>query len=115
MKRIAPIAGLSLFVLTVILASPAASDDSADGKQIFLGQKCNLCHSVSTAGIEAQTKSEALKGPDLVNVGERHDEEWIGQWLQRQVEMNGQKHKKMFSGSDEELDALVDWLLEQKK
>ncbi len=115
MKRIVPIACMFLFVLTVSFAGPAASDEAADGEQVFQDQKCSLCHSVSTAGIEAKTKSEALKGPDLVNVGERHEEEWLEQWLRREVEMNGQKHKKMFSGGDEELDALVDWLLKQKK
>ncbi|MGD2115071.1 MAG: c-type cytochrome [Acidobacteriota bacterium] len=114
MKRIVPIAGLFLFALVVIVASPAASDDAAAGEQVFLDQKCSLCHSVSSAGIEAKTRSEALKGPDLVNVGERHEEEWIGQWLRREVEMNGQKHKKMFSGDDEELATLIDWLLQQK-
>jgi len=113
MKRIIPIAGLVLFAAVVFVASPAASDD-AGGKAIFLAQKCNLCHTVSSAGIEAQTKSEALKGPDLVGVGDRHEKSWFPQWLHREAEMNGQKHKKKFTGSDEELKALVDWLLEQK-
>ncbi len=98
------------------LPSPAGSmGTSPDGKQIFLDQKCNLCHSVSTAGIEATIKSAAMRGPDLVNVADKHDASWLKDWLHKKVEMNGKKHRKMFSGSDEELDALISWLQAQKK
>ena len=31
-----------------------------------------------------------------------------------EVEQEGKAHKKKFKGSDEELQVLVDWLLEQK-
>lgn len=114
MKRIIAVAGFVLFAAVVLVANPAASDDAAGGKAIFLAQKCNLCHTVSSAGIEARTKSDALKGPDLIGVGSRHERGWFPKWLHREVEMNGQKHKKQFKGSDEELQALIDWLLEQK-
>lgn len=115
MKRLLPIAGLFVFVLAVFLANPAASDDNgAAGKKLFLDQKCNLCHSVPPAGIEAMTKSKAIKGPDLVNVGDRHDKEWVEKWLRLEETMNGKKHKKKFTGSDEELDTLVDWVLSHK-
>ncbi len=92
-----------------------AMSSSPDGKEIFLNQKCNLCHSVSTAGIEATIKSAAMRGPDLVNVGDRHDAQWMKDWLHKKVEMNGKKHRKLFTGSDEELDTLIDWLQHQKK
>ncbi len=92
----------------------AASSD-LDGKKIFLDQKCDLCHTVSTAGIEAKVKSKAMQGPDLVNVGDRHDSEWLQGWLRKKVEMNGKKHRKAFTGSDEELGALIAWLQNQKK
>ncbi len=92
-----------------------AMSGDLDGKEIFLKQKCDLCHTVSTAGIEAKVKSEAMKGPDLANVGDRHDAEWIENWLRKKVEMNGKKHPKAFTGSDEELGALIAWLQNQKK
>ena len=102
-------------VLTVATAqtSAPASGESLDGKEIFLAQKCNLCHSVSTAGIEATTKSEKLRGPDLVDLD--RDAEWLAGWLKKEIELNGQKHKKEFKGSEEELDALIAWLLKQRK
>jgi len=116
MKRIFPITGLLVvFVLAVFLANPARSDDSgAAGKKLFLGQKCNLCHSIPPAGIEAMTRSKAIKGPDLVNLADKHDAAWMKKWLRLEETMNGKKHKKKFTGSDEELDTLVTWLLSQK-
>lgn len=92
-----------------------ASGSALDGKQIFLDQKCNVCHTVSTAGIEAKVKSTTMGGPDLANVGDRHDAEWIENWLRKKVEMDGKKHPKAFTGSDEELGALIAWLQKQKK
>ena len=115
MKRLLPIAGLLVFVVAAFLANPAASEDNgAAGKTLFLNQKCNLCHSIPPAGIEAMTKSAAIKGPDLVNLSQKHDKAWIEKWLRLEETMNGKKHKKKFTGSDEELDTLVDWLLMQK-
>ena len=34
--------------------------------------------------------------------------------MKREIDKDGKEHKKEFKGSDEELQALVDWLLEQK-
>ena len=105
--------------LTVVLAcllglalatAPLAA--ASDGKAVFEAQKCNLCHSVPSAGIEATTKSDKLKGPDLVNLD--HEAEWLAKFLKKEVEKDGKSHTKPFKGSDEELKALVDWLLEQK-
>ncbi len=96
-------------------APPAAGGGQLDGKQIFLDSKCNLCHTVSTADIEAKMKSGKMAGPDLANVGDRHEADWIAKWLRKEAEMDGQKHPKAFTGSDEELGALISWLMEQKK
>lgn len=94
---------------------PAAQAQGAglDGKAIFLAQKCNLCHSVSTAGIEATTKSEKMKGPDVVDV--KTDAATLTKYLEKQADLNGKKHTKAFTGSDEELAALVAWIHKQKK
>lgn len=91
------------------LAAPAAG---ADGKEVFLAQKCNLCHSVSSAGIEAKTTNEKLQGPDLSTV-ELPDAEWLAAYLKQEETHDGEKHKKKFTGSDEELQALIDWLKAQ--
>lgn len=104
-----------LIALAVLVAALAASPAAAeDGKATFEAQSCNLCHDVSSAGITAKTKSEKLKGPDLTGVGDRFDAEWIAKYVKKEVDKDGKAHTKPFKGTDEELQAIVDWLLEQK-
>ena len=112
MKRWMNFLLLTCFLL--VLITIALSKDKG-GKTIFINQqKCNLCHSVSTQGIEAKTKSDKLKGPDLIGLADKYKAEWIGRYLKKKVDKNGKYHTKSFKGTDEELQALVDWLLEQK-
>lgn len=96
------------------LVEPAAAA-TLDGKQIFLGQKCNLCHSVSSAGITATVKSEKLKGPDLTGLASKQDAHLLVDFLHKKAEINGKKHGKEFTGTDEELGALIAWLQKQEK
>ena len=112
----------ALFVLTACaLLSGAATTASAaepsklDGKQIFLAQKCNLCHTVSSAGIQATTKSEKLKGPDLTGLAPKEDAKLLNDYLRKKAEVHGKKHSKEFTGSDEEMGALIAWLQKQEK
>jgi mono/diheme cytochrome c family protein len=120
--QLVALVALPLVLLAVLVTLPTAAaplpaaEGGMDGKAIFLAQKCNLCHSVSTAGIEAKIKSDKMKGPDLVGVLDaEHDAEWIGKFLHKQADLEGKKHAKEFTGSDEELTALIDWLAAQKK
>ncbi len=85
-----------------------------DGKQIFLAQKCNLCHAVPPAGITATTKSEKMKGPDLTDESKR-EAKLLNGYLRKTADLNGKKHVKQFTGSDEELGALIAWLQKQGK
>lgn len=101
-------------LLTVILAGSGPLSRDTDGKQIFLDKKCDLCHAVTSAQIEAKTKLESMLGPDLAGVGSRHEAEWIGEYMNQDVQLNDVQHVTKFKGSAEELAALVDWLLEQK-
>ncbi len=110
MKKITAVLSLVFFVLVLTVI---ASSSKFNGRTIFVKkQKCSMCHSISTRGIEAKTKSNKLKGPDLVNLSARYDSAWLAKYLTKKVGKNGKKHKKRFKGSDEELQALVDWLLE---
>lgn len=95
-----------------LLMSAAASGADADGKEVFLASKCNLCHSVSGAGIEATTSNEKLRGPDLSKVPPR-DAAILAPYLRQEETLDGKKHKKKMTGSQEELDALIGWLREQ--
>lgn len=103
---------LPAVAVLALAAAPAQAAEAADGKAVFLAQKCNLCHSVSTAGIEATTKSDAMKGPDLSTTG-AHDPAALAKYLKQEETVDGKKHKKAFKGSDEELQALIAWLNEQ--
>ena len=95
-----------------MIQSEGSGPAMADGRAIFLDQKCNMCHDVSSAGITATTKSEKMKGPDLKGI--QRDADWVTKYLKKEVDLNGQKHKKAFTGNAAELKALVDWVLEQK-
>jgi len=90
--------------------SPAAA---LDGKAIFIATKCNLCHTVSSAAI-AKT-SEKMKAPDLTGKVTAADEPKLAKFV-RKLEPNkdGKKHGKEFKGTDEELQAILDWLATQK-
>ena len=96
-------------------AAPAVAAAPPDGKAIFLAQKCNLCHSVSAAGIERQTKSEKIAGPDLTTATAKHDKAFLEKFLTKQETIDGKKHGKDFKGTPQELDALIDWLKQPKK
>lgn len=87
---------------------------AAAGKQVFLDQRCSTCHSVSTAGIEAKMTSGPTAGSDLAGVGERRDRAAIEAIVRQERTVgDGKKHPKGFTGSQEELEALLDWLAAQ--
>ena len=100
----------SVAVLLMAVGAAAEEGGAADGKTAFESLKCTMCHSVSTAGVEA--KSEKMFKGDLVDL--EHDAAWMVQYMKQEIDVDGEPHKKEFKGSDEELQAIVDWLLEQK-
>ena len=115
MNRSLPRASVTtLFSLAVVagasLLAAEASAATLDGKQIFLDQKCNMCHSVSSEGI---TPTSKIKAPDLAGLASKEDPAWIGKFLKKTADKNGKKHIKPFTGSDEELAAVVAWLQKQ--
>lgn len=104
---------LALLVPACLTPLPVAAAGSAaalDGKAIFMEKKCNKCHSVSSAAIE---KTSKLKGPDLTGALAKHDAKLLKAYLHKQDAINAKKHTQAFTGSDEELDAVVTWLMAQ--
>ncbi len=95
----------------VFAAGGGASGTS--GRKVFLAEGCNLCHSVSSAGIEGRPESGEDRGPDLAGVGERHDRRFLVGYLRQAERIDGKTHRTSFKGSDEELAVLVSWLLAQ--
>lgn len=112
---IATVTLLAILYSSAGIPAAYAQPKTLDGKAIFLAQKCNMCHSVSSAGIEATTKSEKMKGPDITNNAAKQDAAVLTKYLRKQADLNGKKHTKAFTGSDEELGALIAWMQKQKK
>jgi mono/diheme cytochrome c family protein len=94
------------------LADGAPAGAATDGKQIFLDQKCNMCHAVSSAAIKPTSK---IKAPDLAGLASKEDAASIKKYLKKESDKNGKKHLKPFSGTDAQLDAVVAWLQKQTK
>jgi mono/diheme cytochrome c family protein len=106
---------LATFYSGPAVAAAAEGPKVLDGKQIFLAQKCSLCHDVSSSDIKATTKSEKMKGPDLTGAASKRDARLLNDYLRKKAEINGKKHGKEFTGSDEEIGALIAWLQKQDK
>ena len=103
------IAALALAALA-LAPLPAGADAAApSGQEIFLGQKCNLCHSVQAAGIAAKIQSDKNKAPDLGGTAVADDATLVP-FLRGEAELAGAKHPKKITASDEEVVALLAWL-----
>lgn len=110
MKRSIYIATLfAAAALCALVFVPQASAGDT-GKEAFLTAKCNKCHSVASHDIEATITSEKMKGPDLDGVAAKHDKEWMTKYVKKEEQLDGKSHKNTFKGTDEELQAIIDWL-----
>lgn len=104
--------GVSLAVAPLIWSVDAVAEGSSPGQDLFVAQKCNTCHAVSTVGIEA--KMPKMKGPDLKGVGQRVDAATLGKYMRKEAKLNDADHKAEWKGTPEELEALIAWLNQQK-
>jgi len=106
--------GLVALALAGPLAGPTAvaAEELADGRELFIAQKCNMCHSVPEVEVVALVKSKKMRGPDMP--AESREPDWIVRYLKREVQLNGKDHKKEFKGTEEELRAIAAWLVELK-
>jgi len=112
MKNILIYLGLVVAIVALYgFAFTFATDEGPDGKQIFLDKKCTMCHSIESAGIESTKKSGAN---DLSTVGNNVEADFITKYLLKEEKNDDKAHKTKFNGTDEELKALVDWLLTLK-
>lgn len=105
-----------LLVLLAGLTGTLFAQVGSDGKTIFTANKCQACHSVTAAGIEAGPVEEGEEpGSDLSSVGIDRAAEWITAYLEKKEAINGKKHMKKFKGTPDDLKVLSAWLAEQKK
>ncbi|MCI0618355.1 cytochrome c [bacterium] len=94
-----------------LLAQESKSEDP--GKKAYLDNKCNMCHSVSAEGIEKKTAGS--KAPDLSGIGAKQNADFFVKFLKKEVDMNGKKHSKSWTGKDADLQAIAKWLESLKK
>lgn len=110
MKKTVAVISVVAFVVIVGLTSVA---QAADGKALFESKKCNLCHSIESQGIAK--KSEKMKGAELSNIGASIESaESLKKFLTQETMKDGEKHKKKWTGTDEELDTIVNWVMTLK-
>jgi hypothetical protein len=113
MKRAIRLGSVLLaLLLTALWLSVATTEEGSaalDGKGIFLAQKCDMCHAVPSQGIQAKVTSANMKGPDIAGKPTASGEQ-MAKYLRKQAQINGKDHKKEFTGTDEELRALVAWM-----
>jgi mono/diheme cytochrome c family protein len=111
MKKGFEIVSIAAFLLVLGLT---AVSEAADGKALFVEKKCNLCHAVDSQGIEK--KSAKMKGAELSDAGNVvSDGDWLKKFLTQEELKDGDKHQKKWKGTDEELDAIVNWVMSLKK
>lgn len=119
-----------LFFLMFVFVG-AGSLQAADGKSLFKENKCTKCHTFKSAGFlkvvkeaadeedEEAEDEEDEDPPDLSKLSDKvlqdksglTPEEHIKKYLKKQVRHGTKKHKKLFKGSDGELDVLVKFIL----
>ena len=125
-RRSIPVFLLGTTVLFAALAARGetpAKPAAADGKQLFVANKCNTCHTIQAAGIEkkkaeasdedAKEKSDK-KSPDLSSVGLERKADWMAKFLMKTEAIKGEKHPRRFRGTEADLKVLSAWLETQK-
>lgn len=99
-----------ILVLSIValygFAYGIAGNDEPEGKKLFIDNKCNMCHTVKSVGIESK-KSDAI---DIVKLDEEKNDEFWMNYLMKKEKLNGKEHKTAFKGTEEELKKIVDWM-----
>ncbi|MEJ2104485.1 MAG: c-type cytochrome [Ignavibacteriaceae bacterium] len=103
-----------LFISTIValfaFAFSFSQEQKLDGKQVFIDNKCTMCHSVTS--VEITSKKE--NAVDLSNIGSDMKAELLKSYLMKEAKINEKEHKLKFKGTEEELNALIDWLMTLK-
>jgi hypothetical protein len=95
------------------IADSSKIETQPAGMRVFLSYKCDMCHTVWAAGIG----SAPSPGPttedemDLSKVGETRTRSWLSLYLLKKEAIEGAKHYKAFTGTEQEEDELVAWLV----
>lgn len=97
---------LLFFVLGYVLcAAPLVAGEEAS----VYDKRCRLCHSVAGSGGAMAKMGGALDG-----VGSKHDAAWLKEYLKNPKSKNPQAKMPALKLTDEERDAVVQYLLSLK-
>ena len=111
MKR-APLTALSLVALAVGVVPPLGAGDAVEskGRVAFDENKCVMCHGVTAEDLKPKAKSPKMLGPDLSGFTSEIEFPRMAAFLRGEETVKGARHRKPFKGTDEELQAILDWL-----
>jgi len=101
------IAALALSTAPLVLAE---EDKKIEGRIAFDENKCLMCHGVAAEDLKPKAKSEKMLGPDLSGFKSETELPKTAAYMRGEIAIEGAKHKKPFKGTDEELQAIIDWL-----
>jgi hypothetical protein len=76
------------------------------GQKVFVDNKCQMCHSVESAGLTSKNK----KAVDLSNVGSTYKADFLNKWLTKEAKIKDNLHKVAFKGDSRNLNELTIWL-----
>ena len=109
MKRIAPVGWIGLVLLGMMVYSvvPAAGSEVEKGKKLFEERRCGMCHAIGGQGGKV--------GPDLADVGTKRDGDWLKKFLNDPKGTVAGAKMLPIKATEQELSALVEYLLSLKK
>ena len=84
----------------------AVKGDAVNGRDIFVAQRCSLCHTINGSG--------GVLGPDLTAVGTRKNAAWLYEYLPKPQAAKPENKMPPVAVKGQELDDLVAYLLSLK-
>ena len=95
--------GVAVVLLFWIAGFANEVGQTEEGKKVYSEMKCAMCHKIE--GVGGKT------GPDLSGVGSRKDAAWIKGFLRDPKSVIPGTKQPAFKGTDEQLEALVAYLM----
>jgi cytochrome c2 len=105
-KQLSNMVFLFVVVILVGFVFSFGQDKVPAGQKVFVDNKCQMCHSVESAGLTSKNK----KAVDLSNVGSTYKADFLNKWLTKNAKIKDNLHKIAFKGDDKDLNALSSWL-----